>query len=139
MLGIGLFKHNHNMKNINIRLFTEFQHWLGTNYTNLPTDSDNMTKRAILFLQDIEKRNIINNVSYNCVCCDKPIKKLDGLPNGKDWEGMFDGGIVEKISAGYGSDLDGDIYILAICDNCIKEKKLKYIGNYLFPEINDEK
>lgn len=28
---------------------TAFQYWLGTNYTTLPTDSEEMTKRAILY------------------------------------------------------------------------------------------
>jgi len=42
------------------------------------------------------------------------------------------GGVVEKISAGYGSSLDGNQYVLAICDSCIMEKELRMIGtNYL--------
>lgn len=77
--------------------------------------------------------NIVD-VSYNCICCGKEIKKLDGLPKDKDWEGMWDGGIVERISAGYGSLLDGDMYVLAICDDCVKLKQLKYVDNYMFPD-----
>jgi hypothetical protein len=73
----------------------------------------------------------IGAVSHSCIGCGKEIKKLDGLPKDKDWEGMWDGGIVERISAGYGSLLDGDMYILAICDDCVKFKKLKYVGNYM--------
>ena len=75
----------------------------------------------------------LKELSHNCVCCGFTIKKLDGLHNDKEWEGMWHGGIVEKISAGYGSILDGDMYVLAICDNCVKSKKLKYVGDYLFP------
>jgi hypothetical protein len=76
----------------------------------------------------------IGAVSYSCICCGKEIKKLDGLPKDKDWEGMWDGGIVERISAGYGSLLDGDMYVLAICDDCVKLKQLKCVGNYMFPD-----
>lgn len=38
-----------------LRELTAFQHWLGTNYTTLATDSEEMTKRAILYreLHDI--------------------------------------------------------------------------------------
>lgn len=73
-------------------------------------------------------------VSYSCVCCDVAIKKIDGLTKDKDYEGMWNGGIVEKISAGYGSLLDGNMYVLAICDKCVKSKKLKCVGNYMFPD-----
>ncbi len=53
------------------------------------------------------------------------------MDNYKPWEGMWDSGIVERIAAGYGSTLDGNMYVLAICDNCVKEKKLMYVGNYM--------
>ena len=76
----------------------------------------------------------IGAVSHSCICCGKEIKKLDGLPKDKDWEGMWNGGIVERISAEYGSVLDGDMYVLAICDDCVKLKELKYVGNYMFPD-----
>jgi hypothetical protein len=35
-----------------MRMFTLFQHWLGSNYNNLPTDSMNMTERAHRFLKE---------------------------------------------------------------------------------------
>lgn len=38
-----------------IRLLTGFQHWLGTSYNNLPTDSTEMTKRARLYLKLINQ------------------------------------------------------------------------------------
>ena len=31
-----------------------FQHWLGTYYTNLPTDGTEMTRRAKRFIEDVE-------------------------------------------------------------------------------------
>jgi hypothetical protein len=46
-------------------------------------------------------------------------------------EGMWEGGIVDRIAANYGSSLDGNMYILAICDKCVIERKLKYVGNYI--------
>lgn len=77
------------------------------------------------------------NTSFKCICCGKEIKKLDGLENDKPWEGMWDDGIVERISAGYGSLLDGDMYVLAICDKCVDQKAeegtLMWVGNYMFP------
>lgn len=39
-------------KHDKLRVFTAFQHWLGTNYNNLPTDSGNMTERARLYLNE---------------------------------------------------------------------------------------
>ncbi len=75
---------------------------------------------------------------YTCVCCGKEIPRFESFPKSKDWEGMFDGGIVDTISAGYGSVLDGDIYVIAICDDCIKEKKLQLVRNYMFPDLKPE-
>lgn len=64
---------------------------------------------------------------HNCIICNKFIKQID---NGNEWEGMWEGGIVDRIAANYGSSLDGNMYILAICDKCVVERKLKYVGNY---------
>jgi hypothetical protein len=88
----------------------------------------------LAYLKEICEHLNIGDVSHSCICCGKEIKKLDGQPKGKDWECMWSGGIVEKISAGYGSLLDGDMYVLAICDDCVKLKQLKYVGNYMFPD-----
>ena len=45
---IGLSSKEHDK----LRILTTFQHWLGTNYNNLPTDSGNMTKRARKYLKE---------------------------------------------------------------------------------------
>lgn len=49
---------------------------------------------------------------------------------------MIDNGIIHIIDAGYGSTHDGDQFILAICDDCIKENlqdaTLLYYGNYMY-------
>jgi hypothetical protein len=75
---------------------------------------------------------------YNCICCNKEIPKLDGMPNDKEWEGMWRDGVVEKVSAGYGSLLDGNMYVIAICDSCLKEKHengvIRYVGNYMYSD-----
>ena len=48
---------------------------------------------------------------------------------------MIDNGIIHIIDAGYGSRFDGDQFIIAICDDCIKENiqdaTLLYWGNYM--------
>jgi len=48
---------------------------------------------------------------------------------------MINNGIIHIIDAGYGSTHDGDQFIIAICDDCIKENlqdaTLLYWGNYM--------
>ena len=48
---------------------------------------------------------------------------------------MIEGGIIHIIDAGYGSTHDGDQIIIAICDDCIKDKvkdgTLLYFDNYM--------
>ena len=49
---------------------------------------------------------------------------------------MIDNGIIHIIDAGYGSRHDGDQFVIAICDDCIKENlqdaTLLYWGNYMY-------
>ena len=51
---------------------------------------------------------------------------------------MIYNGIIHIIDAGYGSTHDGDQFILAICDDCIKENlqdaTLLYYGNYMYAQ-----
>ena len=57
---------------------------------------------------------------------------------------MIDNGIIHIIDAGYGSTHDGDQFVIAICDDCIKENladaTLLYYGNYMYggDYANDE-
>lgn len=48
---------------------------------------------------------------------------------------MWDGGIVQIISAGYGSSFDTSQFVIAICDDCIKNKihdaSILHYGNYM--------
>lgn len=67
--------------------------------------------------------------SYNCMCCDKELVKLhDEVPETgvPDWQNMWHGGIVDRITAGYGSSVDMTSFMVAICDECAV-KKLKKI------------
>jgi len=44
------------MENVEtMQSLTGFQHWLGTNYKTLPTDSGEMTKRARLYLEFLKE------------------------------------------------------------------------------------
>ena len=75
-------------------------------------------------------------MDFKCICCDKDIKELDTpLPAGKAWQGMYSNGIVDTISAGYGSKLDGDMFCIAVCDKCINQKTLEgktyFVGDYM--------
>jgi hypothetical protein len=58
---------------------------------------------------------------------------------------MWGDGIVQILSAGYGSNHDTEQFILAICDSCVTKKKeegtLLYFGNYMSPKskwVNEE-
>lgn len=83
-------------------------------------------------------------MDFKCIVCDNDIKQLDKpLPASKSWQGMYSDGIVDVISAGYGSKLDGDMFVIAICDKCINKKTLEgkahFVGDYMMnqePEIN---
>lgn len=56
---------------------------------------------------------------------------------------MIDNGIIHIIDAGYGSKHDGDQFVIAICDDCIKENledaTLLYYGNYMFDGFEQER
>lgn len=73
-----------------------------------------------------------------CISCKKElhlIEKEIAKKDNKPWQAMWSDGIVDKIAAGYGSVLDGDMFVITICDDCIKEtknkKSLQYVGNYM--------
>lgn len=50
-------------------------------------------------------------------------------------QNMWGDGVVDMVSAGYGSTLDGNQYIIAVCDNCLRKKTMTghiaYIGDYM--------
>ena len=75
----------------------------------------------------------------------KDSKRADGSLVNVNNE-MIDNGIIHIIDAGYGSNYDGDQFVIAICDDCIKENledaTLLYYGNYMYTRegfIEEEK
>lgn len=104
-----------------------------------------------------------------CVCCDKKISLLYPELENKTEEDivfnketrqvrsrksfdveikinagsqMWNDGVVDLISAGYGSRFDGDEFIIAICDDCLEKKmmtgNIAYIDNYMGYNIKDD-
>ncbi len=68
-----------------------------------------------------------------CIFCECDIKRMyPERPKGKPESDMWLNGIVDKIHAGYGSDHDGNIYVIAICDSCLikKKKVIEFVGTY---------
>jgi len=65
-----------------------------------------------------------------CISCSKKIG-----PYFPRHYSMLSKGITGLIYAGFGSNYDGDICQISVCDDCmpklIKEKKVKIRGNYL--------
>lgn len=72
----------------------------------------------------------------HCIICDKDIKHLPMSDKDAPEHSMWDDAIVSDISAGYGSTLDGDVYLIAICDDCLKKKRYEgrvvYLYDYMF-------
>ena len=64
-----------------------------------------------------------------CIFCKINIKEIEKSrkPDG----GMYFDAVVDSISANYGSKFDGDIFLIAMCDECIENENVKKIGNYL--------
>ena len=76
-----------------------------------------------------EKVGISPNVDYQCLKCDATIKCID--------VGMWLDGLVHEVSAGYGSDHDGAIFRIAICDTCLTNTdSIELIGDYLFKDMD---
>jgi len=95
-------------------------------------------------------KNLSKFTFINCICCGKKIELLDkvqGLTDeqifdSSDWQAnnqMWNNGVVQQISAGYGSSLDGDYFYIGICDPCIEEGyrngRLRYKGDYISAAI----
>lgn len=77
----------------------------------------------------------------NCICCGTIIESNgNSIKDSAPQQRMWDSGLVDKVSAGYGSDFDGDFFYMGICDICIKEKLLDgsifYGGDYISPSVD---
>ena len=82
------------------------------------------------------KIDLSNVTEVKCICCGFRIKELHGRfekdvnrPEGSMW----DGGTVERCYMPYGSNKDGNIYVIGICDGCIDKNKERviYAGEYI--------
>jgi hypothetical protein len=101
-----------------IKILCNFQYYLGSNYTTLPTNSVEMTKRAEEYLNNNPvKLNIdLNEYSYKCGdgCCDNygTITTINGVE--LECENQDAGTIVKQILEHLGYDVtvtlsyDGD-------------------------------
>jgi hypothetical protein len=63
---------------------------------------------------------------FYCIVCGKEIKPLypDTLDYNQFESNMWDGGLVTKVTAPYGSKFDSDIIFIGLCDDCIEKKNL---------------
>jgi hypothetical protein len=52
-------------KHDELRTYTKFQHWLATNYNDLPTTSGEMTERAIKYLKESKTKPLNNPNNEN--------------------------------------------------------------------------
>lgn len=70
-----------------------------------------------------------------CIKCDVEIVEFHPAEKSKENPeiGMYDSGAVDTIGVGFGSDFDGNIYLIGICDKCIEKHtdKIKLTGTYL--------
>jgi len=64
-----------------------------------------------------------------CIVCGKNVKELHHSDNPQ--ESCWSGGIVEQITAGYGSTYDCLSFLICVCDNCLTKK-----GRAMGPRLN---
>lgn len=79
-----------------------------------------------------------------CICCGKDIHLLN-----PDWESdstvqdpttaNWNDGIIQSVVAGYGSCLDGNVYLIGICDNCLENKTRDGSAIFLYDYISNHK
>jgi len=79
-----------------------------------------------------------------CICCYEPIRKIyDNERDDADDVNCNWDGCVDRITAGYGSSHDGEVFVFAICDQCIETKArsgvIEFIGDYLFHEKPEDR
>jgi hypothetical protein len=62
----------------------------------------------------------MKNLKENCIKCGKEIESW-GVLFRRPENNIWTGGVVLKVEPGFGSKLDGNSYILSICDDCIEK------------------
>ena len=78
--------------------------------------------------------------SYPCIVCGKEVKLLhpEDVHRMNDKTNqlhratsqMWDDGTIFEEGCGYGSRLDGSVYLIAVCDTCLEQKGIK-TGEYM--------
>jgi hypothetical protein len=75
--------------------------------------------------------------SLPCLVCGKQIKtewKDDKIVIGEPIPNLHDG-TSQELMCGYGSGLDGDVYMIAVCDACLRkardEQRVVFRHNFL--------
>lgn len=97
-------------------------------------------------------RNLKNFTFVNCICCGQKIElhhsKSEPDFNMDDYmrqyssdrgykpeSQVWNNGIIDSLSAGYGSIFDGNVYYIGICDECVNinthNGRLRFSSNYL--------
>lgn len=87
--------------------------------------------------ESLMDRGTLTKKELPCVVCGTSIKPT--FPENIDIDNVnilsYDIGAAAKISYGYGCNLDGSVYMIAICESCTREKqaegKLTYVYNYI--------
>lgn len=93
-----------------------------------------------------DKTHLKENISEEKLLWEKEEKQMsDGSKKFQNINNqMVNGGIIHIVEAGYGSTHDGDMLIMAICDDCINQNledaTLLYYNNYMFNSswVDDE-
>jgi phage terminase large subunit-like protein len=71
----------------------------------------------------IQQSNQILISDFTCVCCKntiiKHVFKIHSVDATEQENLSWDSGAVAKISCGYGSTLDGEQFLIGICDECL--------------------
>ena len=60
---------------------------------------------------------------FNCVVCGIEIKPTKVENSENPFDVIWDGGVAVRVSMPKGSELENNIYGIAICDKCILEKE----------------
>jgi len=77
-----------------------------------------------------------------CLHCGVEIKPLDNEEKFHDPYEMVRESVVGFVYAGFGSENDGYVFQIGICDKCIEEllerNRIKLIGDYIDSNVNAE-
>jgi hypothetical protein len=83
------------------------------------------------------KQKIVRQ-SLPCVVCKENVDSIhdpEGVTIVNVNHSNFGDGIAGRIEAGYGSTLDGNMYMIAICDNCVRKAdadgRITFVDNYI--------